>query len=430
MPARPKALAAPPPPDPRILVVGDSVLLGARDDIVARLAGWNVTVDAEVSRSTVGGLEALRRDRASIGDLVVVHLGHNDGASRELFRRRIDEIMSDLSGVEHVIWLNLAEFDDWVRGANDELAAASARWANLEIADWSSVAASDPAYLYSDGLHLPPPGREAIAGLIGARVDAWAVSRGPAELLSLRFRSGAGSALPRPAPAGVLAGPPAFVTATAAGWLAGDRQGDIVGSDGRASGLDPSNTGSVIGLATTSDGRGYWLVTDSGTVTAHGSAGQYGDTGSLTLSAPIVGMAATPSGRGYWLGAADGGVFAFGDAAFYGAASDVPGTSVVGIAARPDGRGYWLATADGGVLPFGDAKSYGDASTQRLEAPVVAITTTRSGDGYWLLGADGGVFAFGDAGFYGSAANVGARAAGLVASSDGYTVVTWRPTRH
>jgi len=29
-------------------------------------------------------------------------------------------------------------------------------------------------------------------------------------------------------------------------------------------------------------------------------------------------MATTPDGRGYWLAALDGGVFAFGDAGFYG----------------------------------------------------------------------------------------------------------------
>ena len=410
------------------------MLLGARDDILSRLSGWDVTVDAEVARSTVGGLDAIRSERARIGDLVVVHLGHNDGASRELFRRRIDEVMSELSDVEHVIWLNLAEFDDWVPGANDELAAASARWTNLEIVDWRDVAASDPAYLYSDGLHLPPPGRRAMANLVGERVDAWVGSRGPAELLSLAFRPGAGpaSAPPRPAAAGLLAGPPVAAAAAGEGWLAVDAEGDVVASATTTSaclagGTAHESAGLVSGLATTSDGRGCWLVTDTGSVAAHGTAVKPGDVGSLSLSAPIVGMAATPSGRGYWLGAADGGVFAFGDARFYGAATDVPGASVVGIAARPDGRGYWLATTDGRVLPFGAATSYGDASAQRLAAPLVAITATRSGHGYWLLGADGGVFALGDAPFHGSATNAGARAAGLVRSRVGYTVVTWRP---
>jgi hypothetical protein len=38
----------------------------------------------------------------------------------------------------------------------------------------------------------------------------------------------------------------------------------------------------------------------------------------MHLNAPIVGMASTPDGLGYWLVAADGGIFNFGDATFSG----------------------------------------------------------------------------------------------------------------
>ena len=34
----------------------------------------------------------------------------------------------------------------------------------------------------------------------------------------------------------------------------------------------------------------------------------------MRLNKPVVGMASTPDGAGYWLVAADGGIFAFGDA--------------------------------------------------------------------------------------------------------------------
>ncbi|MHB1721018.1 MAG: hypothetical protein ACYCV1_12995, partial [Acidimicrobiales bacterium] len=51
----------------------------------------------------------------------------------------------------------------------------------------------------------------------------------------------------------------------------------------------------------------------------------------------IVGMAPTPDGHGYWLVGADGGVFSFGDASFYGSMGDqklnapVVGMSPVGV---------------------------------------------------------------------------------------------------
>jgi hypothetical protein len=71
-------------------------------------------------------------------------------------------------------------------------------------------------------------------------------------------------------------------------------------------------------MATTQDGKGYWLVASDGGVFAYGDAGFYGSTGALTLNKPIVGMATTQDGKGYWLVASDGGVFAYGDAGFYG----------------------------------------------------------------------------------------------------------------
>ena len=255
-------------------------------------------------------------------------------------------------------------------------------------------------------------------------------------MLTIEFGPGAGpeSGPPRPSSTGLLAGTPVAVAGTGAGWLAVDAEGDVFASASTTSacaadGTARESAGRVSGLATTTDGRGCWLVTDTGSVAAHGTAARRGDVASLSLSAPIVGMAATPSGRGYWLGAADGGVFALGDAKFFGAATDVPGPAVVGIASRRDGRGYWLATTDGRVLPFGAAMYHGDASAQNLAAPLVAITATRSDRGYWLLGADGGVFAFGDARFFGAARNAGARAVGLVQSRDGYNVATWRPAQ-
>jgi len=59
-------------------------------------------------------------------------------------------------------------------------------------------------------------------------------------------------------------------------------------------------------------------VASDGGVFAFGDAAFAGSLGAMHLNAPIVGMASTPDGKGYWLVASDGGVFAFGDAAFAG----------------------------------------------------------------------------------------------------------------
>ena len=60
------------------------------------------------------------------------------------------------------------------------------------------------------------------------------------------------------------------------------------------------------------------------------------------LNRPIVGMASTPDGKGYWLVASDGGIFAFGDAAFYG--------STGGHASQPAHRGHGVHPRRQGLL--------------------------------------------------------------------------------
>ncbi len=41
------------------------------------------------------------------------------------------------------------------------------------------------------------------------------------------------------------------------------------------------------------------------------------------LNKPVVGMASTADGGGYWLVASDGGIFSFGDAYFRGSAGSL-----------------------------------------------------------------------------------------------------------
>ena len=97
-------------------------------------------------------------------------------------------------------------------------------------------------------------------------------------------------------------------------------------------------------------------------------------------------MASTPEGKGYWLVAADGGIFTFGDAAFYGSTAALTLNSpVVGMASTPDGKGYWLVAADGGIFTFGDAAFYGSEGGTQLGAPVVGMASAPSGNGYWLV---------------------------------------------
>jgi hypothetical protein len=213
-------------------------------------------------------------------------------------------------------------------------------------------------------------------------------------------------------------------------WLAGADGGvfafhaPFYGSIGRRSLLQ-----AVAGITAAPNGRGYWLVARDGGVFGFGNARYYGSLGRTRLRAPIRSLAAAPGGTGYWLLGQDGGVFAFGRARFYGS---IPTKKMrapaVGIAATPSGRGYWIATADGGVVAFGDAHSFARTTPKRAFATAVGIAGDGTPRGYWVVADDGGVFAYGNARFYGSAVGLARseqRAAQIAAmpSGDGYRIL-------
>ena len=56
---------------------------------------------------------------------------------------------------------------------------------------------------------------------------------------------------------------------------------------------------------------------------SYGDATYYGSANNIDLNKPIVGITSTPDSKGYWLVASDGGVFAYGDANFYGSATNL-----------------------------------------------------------------------------------------------------------
>ncbi len=93
----------------------------------------------------------------------------------------------------------------------------------------------------------------------------------------------------------------------------------------------------ISGIAAMPTGSGYLAVGQDGGVFNFGDAGFYGNPytlgltglgGAHPLSQPIVGIASTPDGKGYWMVAKDGGVFNFGDAAFDGSVPGLPSPHV------------------------------------------------------------------------------------------------------
>jgi hypothetical protein len=106
-------------------------------------------------------------------------------------------------------------------------------------------------------------------------------------------------------------------------------------------------------LAPDPTGNGYWVATQSGSVTAYGAASSYGSESGQPINAPIVGIVASPDGKGYWLVGSDGGIFSFGDAQFYGSEGGRSlNAPVVGMEVSADDSSYSFANSIGVSTEF------------------------------------------------------------------------------
>jgi hypothetical protein len=160
----------------RLRMFGDSVMLGARDDLVAAFPGIDASVDAFENRSLLGTTPVLVAHPELLGDVVVLDLGYNDMPDGAVFQQRIDAMMLALVKVPRVVWLTQSVFQPARAIMNDELRAAADRYPNLDVVDWDAQVAAHPEFVYPDGLHLTPPGRTAFAVAVQQRVDAYRAS--------------------------------------------------------------------------------------------------------------------------------------------------------------------------------------------------------------------------------------------------------------
>jgi hypothetical protein len=159
-----------------VVVVGDSILLGAASPIDARFrfAGFNPTVDAAESRSTSVGAGLVAEHLRFPTQALVVFLGANDSADTARFEGLVNGILDSAAGVKRVYWVTTPEVRDYYPAANQAVARVASRnrgaMPNMAVLDWAAVTGADPSLTSGDGLHLKPSGSEALASLVVQRV--------------------------------------------------------------------------------------------------------------------------------------------------------------------------------------------------------------------------------------------------------------------
>ena len=144
-----------------VLAIGDSVMLGAANVLTAR----GVTVDAVKSRPYRQALEIANFMKSvnRLGSVVIIHLGTNNTVD-EL---TLDEIMVPLRDVPLVLFVTVHVPSEVRQNTNNRrINELPARYENVKVLDWYSVALAHPEYLYSDKTHIRPAGQKVYADLM------------------------------------------------------------------------------------------------------------------------------------------------------------------------------------------------------------------------------------------------------------------------
>ena len=147
---------------PLITVLGDSVLLGASDHMAKKIEG--LEIDAAIGRQGKDGLNRIHelKERNELGDIVVIHLGTNG----YLYEAQVRELMTLLSNVRQVIFVNVKAPRRWEKSNNDLLKNLSGEFPNIKLMDWRSIGQSHKEYFGKDHIHLTQKGVRAITAEI------------------------------------------------------------------------------------------------------------------------------------------------------------------------------------------------------------------------------------------------------------------------
>lgn len=151
------------PPEPvDFLAIGDSVMLGAANELTAR----GYFVDAKQSRQLSEVVPQIQQlvDNDLISDTpIVIHLGTNG----TIEAGDLDALLNSLRGFKNVIVLNVRANRSWTANNNALLAAAKQRYPNVWLIDWANESNACTGNCFAaDGIHLSSDGVPFYANLI------------------------------------------------------------------------------------------------------------------------------------------------------------------------------------------------------------------------------------------------------------------------
>lgn len=159
--------------DNRVFLEGDSVMRGmaigdpdALDLYVAAL-GWDLTVDAEVSRFTDVGISNMLARATEIHQVAVVMLGNNYDGDQAAYAAEITTMLESFPDVRRFVMFTVPEHDESIAEVNEVLRLAAAVDDRLVLIDWERMSREIDGVLTSDGVHPTSYGADVLAQAIG-----------------------------------------------------------------------------------------------------------------------------------------------------------------------------------------------------------------------------------------------------------------------
>ena len=158
-----------PPPatrPPRIYAFGDSVMIGAKEQLASRL-GPGFSMNAKVGRQAdefVALVEQLRQE-GKTPNAVIIQMGNNG----PLYGEYMEAIQKATAGVGEVFLINDRAPVSWIDESNSAIEEAGRDWPHTTVIDWASVAAANEDLLW-DGIHLTPAAAVLYARLVNEAV--------------------------------------------------------------------------------------------------------------------------------------------------------------------------------------------------------------------------------------------------------------------
>lgn len=150
------------PAAPQKFAIGDSVMLGAADELKA--AGF--TVDAGESRAFVRGIDVVQAlsDRSQLPQELVIHLGTNGAISND----QMDMMMRLVANVPKVLLIqNVVPDGSYDEDNNLLMINVASSLPNVEVLYWDGLAQQCQGdCIYQDGIHLKSTGAAYYTALI------------------------------------------------------------------------------------------------------------------------------------------------------------------------------------------------------------------------------------------------------------------------